>query len=36
MEQALARSGGGKRDQGAHAAAAVLAMSALRARLASG
>jgi 6,7-dimethyl-8-ribityllumazine synthase len=34
MEQALARSGGGKRDQGAHAAEAVLAMAALRARLA--
>jgi 6,7-dimethyl-8-ribityllumazine synthase len=30
MEQALARSGGGKRDQGAHAAEAVLAMAALR------
>jgi 6,7-dimethyl-8-ribityllumazine synthase len=34
MEQALARAGGGKRDQGAHAAEAVLRMSALRARLA--
>jgi 6,7-dimethyl-8-ribityllumazine synthase len=34
MEQALARSGGGKRDQGAHAAEAVLAMAALRERLA--
>jgi len=34
MEQALARAGGGKRDQGAHAAEAVLGMSALRARLA--
>jgi 6,7-dimethyl-8-ribityllumazine synthase len=33
MEQALARSGGGKRDQGAHAAEAVLAMAALRERL---
>jgi 6,7-dimethyl-8-ribityllumazine synthase len=33
MEQALARSGGGKRDQGRHAAEAVLAMAALRARL---
>jgi 6,7-dimethyl-8-ribityllumazine synthase len=33
MEQALARSGGGKRDQGAHAAEAVLAMAALRAQL---
>ena len=30
MEQALARSGGGKRDQGAHAAEAVLRMAALR------
>jgi 6,7-dimethyl-8-ribityllumazine synthase len=30
MEQALARSGGDKRDQGRHAAAAVLAMAALR------
>jgi 6,7-dimethyl-8-ribityllumazine synthase len=33
MDQALARSGGGKRDQGRHAAEAVLAMAALRARL---
>jgi 6,7-dimethyl-8-ribityllumazine synthase len=33
MEQALARSGGGKRDQGRHAAEAVLAMAALRERL---
>ena len=33
MEQALARAGGGKRDQGAHAAEAVLKMSALRAQL---
>ena len=33
MEQALARSGGGKRDQGRHAAEAVLRMSALRAQL---
>jgi 6,7-dimethyl-8-ribityllumazine synthase len=33
MEQALARTGGGKRDQGAHAAQAVLAMDALKARL---
>ncbi len=32
MEQALARAGGGKRDQGAHAAEAVLRMAALRAR----
>jgi 6,7-dimethyl-8-ribityllumazine synthase len=36
MEQALARSGGGKRDQGAHAAEAVLRMAALRRELASG
>jgi 6,7-dimethyl-8-ribityllumazine synthase len=35
MEQALARSGGDKRDQGRHAAEAVLAMSALRRELAS-
>ncbi len=33
MEQALARSGGGKRDQGRHAAEAVLLMAALRAEL---
>jgi 6,7-dimethyl-8-ribityllumazine synthase len=33
MEQALARAGGGKRDQGAHAAEAVLAMAVLRAEL---
>ncbi len=33
MEQALARSGGGKRDQGEHAAQAVLALAALRAQL---
>jgi 6,7-dimethyl-8-ribityllumazine synthase len=33
MEQALARSGGGKRDQGEHAAQAVLALAALRAEL---
>jgi 6,7-dimethyl-8-ribityllumazine synthase len=33
MDQALARTGGGKRDQGAHAAQAVLALAALRARL---
>jgi len=33
MEQALARSGGGKRDQGRHAAEAVLAMVALRSQL---
>ena len=30
MEQALARSGGDKRDQGRHAASAVLTMAALR------
>jgi 6,7-dimethyl-8-ribityllumazine synthase len=35
MEQALARSGGGQRDQGAHAAAAVLRMAALRRELAA-
>jgi 6,7-dimethyl-8-ribityllumazine synthase len=34
MEQALARSGGDKRDQGRHAAEAVLRMAALRAQLA--
>ncbi|HEY3759010.1 MAG TPA: 6,7-dimethyl-8-ribityllumazine synthase [Solirubrobacteraceae bacterium] len=33
MEQALARTGGGKRDQGRHAAEAVLRMAALRAEL---
>ena len=33
MEQALARAGGGKRDQGRHAAEAVLRMTALRADL---
>jgi 6,7-dimethyl-8-ribityllumazine synthase len=36
MEQALARSGGGKRDQGRHAAEAVLAMASLRSALANG
>jgi 6,7-dimethyl-8-ribityllumazine synthase len=36
MDQALARSGGGKRDQGRHAAEAVLRMAALRADLESG
>jgi 6,7-dimethyl-8-ribityllumazine synthase len=36
MEQALARSGGDKRDQGRHAAEAVIAMAALREQLASG
>ena len=30
MEQALARTGGGKRDQGRHAVEAVLQMAALR------
>jgi 6,7-dimethyl-8-ribityllumazine synthase len=34
MDQALARSGGGKRDQGENAAQAVLALAALRADLA--
>jgi 6,7-dimethyl-8-ribityllumazine synthase len=33
MEQALARTGGGKRDQGAHAAEAVLALARVRAEL---
>jgi 6,7-dimethyl-8-ribityllumazine synthase len=33
MDQALARAGGGKRDQGRHAAEAVMAMAALRAQL---
>ncbi len=33
MEQALARAGGGKRDQGRHAAEAVLRMAALRREL---
>jgi 6,7-dimethyl-8-ribityllumazine synthase len=36
MEQALARAGGGKRDQGRHAAETVMKMAALRAQLASG
>jgi 6,7-dimethyl-8-ribityllumazine synthase len=36
MEQALARSGGGKRDSGEQAAQAVLELAALRARLAAG
>ena len=36
MEQALARSGGGRRDQGRHAAEAVLRMAALRSELSSG
>ena len=34
MDQALARSGGGKRDQGEHAAEAVMALAAMRASLA--
>jgi 6,7-dimethyl-8-ribityllumazine synthase len=34
IEQALARAGGGKRDQGRHAAEAVLRMAALRRELA--
>jgi 6,7-dimethyl-8-ribityllumazine synthase len=33
LEQALARSGGGKRDEGADAAEAVLALARMRARL---
>ncbi len=33
LEQALARSGGGKRDEGADAANAVLALARMRARL---
>jgi 6,7-dimethyl-8-ribityllumazine synthase len=36
MEQALARAGGGKRDQGRRAAEAVLKMAALRTELQSG
>ncbi len=36
MEQALARAGGAKRDQGRHAAETVLRMAALRTRIASG
>jgi 6,7-dimethyl-8-ribityllumazine synthase len=36
MEQALARSGGDKRDQGRHAAEAVMRMAALRKELSSG
>jgi 6,7-dimethyl-8-ribityllumazine synthase len=35
MGQALARAGGDKRDQGRHAAEAVMAMAALRAELSS-
>jgi 6,7-dimethyl-8-ribityllumazine synthase len=36
MEQALARAGGGRRDQGRHAAETVMAMAALRSALATG
>jgi 6,7-dimethyl-8-ribityllumazine synthase len=36
MEQALARAGGDKRDQGRHAAEAVIRMALLRGQLASG
>ena len=36
MAQALARSGGERRDQGRHAAEAVLRMAALRSELSSG
>jgi 6,7-dimethyl-8-ribityllumazine synthase len=36
MEQALARSGGDKRDRGRHAAQAVLRMAALRSELIGG
>lgn len=36
MEQAIARSGGGKRDSGVHAAEAVLALGRLRERLGAG
>jgi 6,7-dimethyl-8-ribityllumazine synthase len=36
LEQALARSGGGKRDQGRNAAQAVMRMAALRSDLAAG
>jgi 6,7-dimethyl-8-ribityllumazine synthase len=36
MDQALARSGGDKRDQGRHSAEAVMQMAALRAQLAAG
>ena len=34
MDQALARTGGGKRDQGRHAAEAIVRMAALRSELA--
>jgi 6,7-dimethyl-8-ribityllumazine synthase len=36
MEQALARAGGAKRDQGRHAAEVVLRMAALRSELSTG
>jgi 6,7-dimethyl-8-ribityllumazine synthase len=36
MDQAIARSGGGKRDQGSHAAEAILALVAVRDRIAAG
>ncbi|MEA2291225.1 MAG: 6,7-dimethyl-8-ribityllumazine synthase [Solirubrobacteraceae bacterium] len=36
LDQALARTGGGKRDQGEHAAQAVMALAALRADLGVG
>jgi 6,7-dimethyl-8-ribityllumazine synthase len=36
LDQALARAGGGKRDQGRHAAEAVLAMARLRGQVAGG
>ena len=36
MDQALARSGGGRRDQGAHAAHAVLALARVRDQLSIG
>lgn len=36
MEQALARAGGGKRDQGRHAAEAAIRLAALRTELSSG
>jgi len=36
MQQALARTGGGKRDQGRHAAEAAMQMAALRRELESG
>jgi 6,7-dimethyl-8-ribityllumazine synthase len=35
MDQALARAGGDKRDQGEHAAEAVMALASLRSRLSS-